>query len=272
MDLARRTLLGGLAGLSFCTCCRAEPGFGSLGGRDAPPVTPPTDTVAKPRSGPPRSSRRVNMACALAAEEGEDGGGPRLLDSSGDPYLDQIFARETKMFMPPIFQVRPDCAFYDDGGSPNAFATTERMIGSGQGTVAFGVGLIQELKKKFSGRSQTLGVHAMGGVYGHEYGHIAQFSAGIVVGGAKQELHADFLAGWYTAIRNIQQAGIGVNFPEIAQQMFDIGDFAFTDRNHHGTPDQRVRAYVAGVHLTNQTMGRATIQDALAMGARYVGL
>jgi hypothetical protein len=64
----------------------------------------------------------------------------RILDSTGDPGLDQICARYAGE-LAKIFGVQPALKFYDDGTSKNALAGPSE--GSGDGTVWLGVNLLK---------------------------------------------------------------------------------------------------------------------------------
>jgi hypothetical protein len=173
--------------------------------------------------------------------------------------------QEAGNYMLPIYGVSVDCAFFDDSDSPNAFALPFRMSGEDGATVVYGVSLINKVLATFASNSTTGGVQALGGIFAHEFGHAAQFK---YYGGNRgpsphAELQADFVAGWYTLIRNIQQRGT-VNFREIATEMYNVGDYAFTSPTHHGTPEQRVAAYIAGVNFSLSRGGRASVNQALA--------
>lgn len=195
--------------------------------------------------------------------------------STGIPALDAGLDREI-IVLKNYFGVNPAVYTYQDGNSPNAFATTER-IGNHpfrDGTVALGTTLVKSLLDKFRGTSQiSMGDHAVVGVLAHEFGHIGYFKAG---GPRLQqvkpsELHADFLAGWYTGIRAVQLPG-QVNLQESAKQMFDIGDTNFNDPNHHGTSQERLSAYVAGVNLSVNSRATVTYVQAFQQASRFVGL
>lgn len=175
----------------------------------------------------------------------------RLLQSSGDGLIDSVFTREVVNFMGPMFGLFPVCRFYDDSESPNAFATPENLLGGNQGTIGFGVNLLQTMFQTFSGRNAiSMGDHAACAVLAHEFGHIAQFNLGLPWNqGARPELHADFLAGWYMGIRARQVSNWQpVNISEAAEQMFNVGDTEFTSPNHHGTPHQRYMFFLSGVN------------------------
>lgn len=269
MTMDRRALVLGLGGLCGCggnAFAQSSP-WGAVN-----PGQPPSSTSPRSTSPEERRRRRRFVGCGLTADGQSEIDQIELYSSSGDRRIDDMFTREINAFMLPIFQIAPFCCFYNDADSPNAFATPMQLAGGGDGTVAFGVGLMGSLVRKFSGRWNSAGTHAAGAVFAHEFGHIVQFGVGMpTVPGKPRELHADFMAGWYTQIRNMQQNNIGVNFQEIAQQMYDIGDFAFTSVNHHGTPDERVAAYLAGAQF-GWNSGGANVHQAIEQGRRPLGI
>jgi len=277
-------ILGGFLGLAYCcaSAARAQGGsFGTIG--EGHPSPPAGGTDDRHRDERPHSSDRhrhdkghfqgchLTRAGISAARDGSYG----LLDTSGIPLIDQVFAREINGFMIPLFRHSPACCFYRDDDSPNAFATPERLRGDGQGTVGFGVALMRSLLTKFSrGAWSSTGDHAAVAIFAHEFGHIVQFFNGFpMVRGKLPELHADYMAGWYTGTRALQLYGYQqVDFGVISRQMYDIGDFEFTDPGHHGTPQERVQTYLSGVSLAVQTHGRAGVQDAFVLGRQLLGV
>ncbi len=264
MTISRRGF--GLALGGFCGCA------GQASAQLFPAVTP--SSASLPLTGASRRQARGRrfIGCGLTAAGQSEIDQIELYGTSGNARIDAMFTQEINAFMLPIFQIAPFCCFYNDGDSPNAFATPMQLAGGGDGTVAFGVGLMSSLVQKFSGRWGSSGTHAAGAIFAHEFGHIVQFAVGMpAVPGKARELHADFMAGWYTQVRNMQQNNTGVNFEEIAQQMYDIGDFAFTSESHHGTPDERVSAYMAGAQF-GWNSGGANVHQALDFGRRPLGI
>lgn len=100
----------------------------------------------------------------------------------------------------------------------------------------------------------------MGFIMAHEYGHIFQFKM------VKQdlsrltktpvvELQADVLGAYWAGARLAQQRRdlgqgpewIDQNAAESVRQAQNLGDFAFTSRHHHGTPNQRRKAAQTGM-------------------------
>jgi hypothetical protein len=88
-------------------------------------------------------------------------------------------------------------------------------------------------------------------ILAHEFAHILQFKNQFPkLPTAKwQELHADFMAGWFTGHRSRYRPHVAMN-SLIA--IFNVGDFAFNHPGHHGTPQERVAAFDAGYRLNVQ--------------------
>ncbi len=226
---------------------------------------------------PMGTSTRISNGCFLTASGAESfrSGQIRLLATSGIPQADYAFTREVVQFMMPIFRLNPGSAFYDDSRSPNAFATPESLLGMPNGTIGFGVNLLRQLFANFSGRSTlSMGDHAATAIFAHEFGHIAQFVNAFPVSlGKIPELHADYMAGWYTGIRAVQLHGYQtLNFDEMAQQMFNIGDFEFTSQQHHGMPSERVSSFLAGAGLAINNRGQVDANSAFRAGMNYLGM
>lgn len=145
------------------------------------------------------------------------------------------------------FGVIPPFDFYDDSGAPNAraFRPTADFP---QGKVIFGFQLYNELMTKDPTGASVLAVLA------HEYGHITFFLSGqeqLILGGRKtvkrSELHADYLAGYYLGVRKRESPK--VSLWKAGRLIWSIGDTAFDNEDHHGTPDERRLSAEAGFKL-----------------------
>lgn len=90
---------------------------------------------------------------------------------------------------------------------------------------------------------------ALAYVIGHEYAHAMQHAFGFNNrGGVLTELQADCLAGLYMkAVPNLVFDRSDIQ--EVNALAYKLGDFApVWDRNHHGTPSQRVKAVMIGLN------------------------
>lgn len=116
------------------------------------------------------------------------------------------------------------------------------------GNVVLGVKLLRECQA----RDRDLFMLSMGYIMAHEYGHQFQFKlAGTDFRpGTVAELQADILAlaGYWAAQRLVDQGFGGHRVPRdvILRKAYSIGDYAFGNPQHHGTPDQRHHATQVG--------------------------
>jgi hypothetical protein len=185
-----------------------------------------------------------------------------LRASSGNSQLDNAMIAEIKnivRFMP----INPGFKFIVDP-SPNAFADPRSVVPGTQGTVYIGLNLING---EFD--SNPFGGVAVAGICAHECGHVYQFGNGYMrslAGPTAQsiELHADFLAGYYLGR---SQAHSKDHVEVFARSLFNKGDYAFNNQQHHGTPQQRVDAMSKG-YDTGST--NVNVSQAAESGANFV--
>jgi hypothetical protein len=190
------------------------------------------------------------------------------------PALDRGLTNEVLM-MRSVFGADPDVYYYSDELSPNAFAAREQLGGhpAPDGTIGLGITLCQSLLRRYSGPSSySQGDHAVVAVLAHEFAHILQFKKGLQTSPVRRmELQADFLAGCYMAGRAIDLWRWDVaNMQQAAEQMFSIGDFNFNNPGHHGTPPQRLDAYLGGARLAFEQDGRVSVDRAPRASERYM--
>ena len=136
------------------------------------------------------------------------------------------------------------------------------------GTVLFGQALFEDLMSRYQDR----GVAVLA-VAAHEFGHIAQFRSGAdgrLLRGRptvkRVELHADLLSGYFLGVRKRQQPSLSVW--AAGHTLYRIGDYEFHDRNHHGTPDERVAAAEVGFRLGQD--GGTDFGRAFSWGGEHV--
>ena len=189
-----------------------------------------------------RAEKVVDVARGIGIVESQ------VDSSTGNAARDRALGRAL-VRMSQLFQERPSFGFIDDGAQPNAFATDEVRIASTWGSVLFGRRLFQELNDRFDD-----GGMAVLCVMAHEFAHIAQYrtkSYSSLVGAGRKskraELHADLLAGYYLGMRKAQVPSLQLRSAGV--HLFEIGDFEFNHRDHHGTPAERVEAAERGFAL-----------------------
>jgi hypothetical protein len=161
--------------------------------------------------------------------------------------------------------VDPAIFYVKESDGPNAFATKARfpflLAAEGRpnydgpdGTVLFGLQLIQrELRASF-GTGQTIAP-----ILSHEFAHIAQYKYGFPYEGKWRELHADYVAGWYTA--HTCRAG-SCNAEQARANFFYKGG------GDHGTSQERAAAFTAGFNLNAQGIDSGTV--AYQYGVQYI--
>ncbi|WP_133493669.1 metalloprotease [Stakelama pacifica] len=197
-------------------------------------------------------------------------GNEPIVLKSGNAVFDRSLAKSLAR-MTALFGVLPGFAYFDEpmGEGSNAYATSAVRLDRDDGTVLFGTRMLKGLLGR-----PTAPDAAVLAVCAHEYGHIVQYrrglSARLNAGQStvkRQELHADYLAGYFAAVRKIENA----NFSSVtfATTMYDLGDTAFHSRNHHGTHDERAAAVMAGFSARKER--GLTVDQAIADGLNYVG-
>jgi hypothetical protein len=214
------------------------------------------------------------QGCSITADEAD-----ALLDServwfsynsvttgSGDPDFDRALA-QTLQFLSDRFFVLPGFAFFDESGSPNAFASHTRRMGRSDGDVLFG----RKLFRQIMSRRERPEI-AIVSVCAHEFGHIAQYKYDVyprLVDSdhhvKRLELHADFLSGYFAGLRKRERP----NFPAATFALTQFGFGDYTDSiQHHGTPEERAAAVVAGYKAGYDE--QLKFGYALETGIRYV--
>lgn len=192
--------------------------------------------------------------------------GTEPIRRSGNRDFDRALAH-TLAKLANTFGVLPGFAYYDDGYDHNAFATPAQLLERTDGTVMFGLGMLQRL---MSGTDHPeLSVAA---VCAHEFGHIYQYKLGLIdlvnSGAAtvkRSELQADYFAGYFAGLRKREKP----DFPAavFAQTQHNFGDNMIDHPSHHGTPEERAAAIVAGFHFA---MNGKSLDQAKDESTRYV--
>lgn len=109
-------------------------------------------------------------------------------------------------------------------------------------------------------------------VYAHEFAHHIQFQRGyfndpLATSGdaAERTRYTELMADAYSAYYLTHKRGAALNRKRVAQFLqvfFDIGDCAFTDPGHHGTPNQRMRSANFGFDVAHQAQKQGHILTA----------
>lgn len=157
-----------------------------------------------------------------------------------------------------VYGVNVPLYFLDDGSKnaffvPLKFPSLMRQDGMNpetpvSGSVFFGVTLLKQEFKEGNGNGMSIPA-----ILGHEYAHAMQRANDFPYDGKWRELHADFMAGWFIALRGIFR----LQDPNRAwASISEKGDYNFFDKGHHGSPQERAEAFATGYLLLAQ--GRQT--------------
>jgi hypothetical protein len=180
--------------------------------------------------------------------------------STGNAALDKVLNTE-KANLENVFKVKVDLKILDDSQSPNAYATSESSNPFFfDGTVYIGYTLLNnELMKRKNG------VFAVKGIMAHEFGHILQTKLKCELQGSQRELHADFLAGYYVAMRG--EFKTEADLTAFAESLYEKGDSELWDESHHGTSEQRLKVMLAGFESSEQIKSP---QEAYILGIKLL--
>jgi hypothetical protein len=222
--------------------------------------------------------RRRNSGCMLGAAEAEpflarastaqsfDSPQQKMITSTGNRDFDYAMAQMLSR-VSDTFGVLPGFCFYDDYDGENAYATTAVQMSRADGTVLYGKRYLLTCMSQ-----QEAPEAVVSATCAHEFGHIVQYKHGLQTGllrgqatVKRAELNADFFAGYFAGTRKLQKP----DYPAavFATNRYARGDFA-TNRDHHGTPQERAAAVVRGFETAYRD--RRNFADAIQIGVNYV--
>ena len=212
-------------------------GCEDAGGAPTSPTRPTTSTSVA-ISGP---------GCYRTAYAGREHSqfGCGILASSGDPYFDRVFNEEV-VIQRNFFTSPARVYLFDEceASRANAISHPQRFI-------LFGVHMANKLISEAGGNNLPVAA-----VLAHEYAHQLQFRYNWINRNAPTvrdaELEADAFAGYYGAL---EKSWTGSRLEAFYRTVFNIGDFNFHDRNHHGTPNQRLAAAYLGYETARMNRG-----------------
>lgn len=240
----------GVSFLSGC-CCLSCAGGSSLAQMWPNPQDRP---AAKTQNG--NRSLAINAGCSIS------GFGPgqlaqyQMRKTCGISSLDDQFSKEADI-LSEAYGVNPAFRFLMDLQGPNAYATPDLIEDGKEGCVLFG---LQLLKNEMMGPSRE---NALIVIMAHEWGHILQYRNGYTRPSMNLELGADVMGGWWFGEKlrkvNARPDVLADAANRGAYAVYSKGDYAFFSVAHHGTPQQRLAAFTAGVQISMQG---ATANDA----------
>jgi hypothetical protein len=257
LTLNRRHVVAGLGALCLAPCCAPAAHAAKI-----------QATVIEDLSARGGCSLATGDLGAIEAALGKGGVdyGDGFVPTSGDANLDRELGKAL-VRLSQLFGERPGFGFYDDTKAQNAFASPESRLPGTWGTVLFGKTLFWDLfRGKQDGGMSVLAVLA------HEFGHIVQVHRGLrqqLLAGQttvkRNELHADFLSGFYLGSRKRE-------FPNLpmwaaGETFHQIGDTNYAAAQHHGTPAERVAAAERGFAIG---MAGGGIDQAVREGLAFV--
>lgn len=191
----------------------------------------------------PLATRGCLSVSAKASQASAGAGCNLAVPSSGNQSQDAAFL--TEFNAQGNFWAIPGVsfAFLNDCNSPNALANPNDK------SILFGIGMAADLLNKFGSNIPLWQVMA------HEWGHQVQFALGDnwlnAATVAPKELEADMFSGFY--IQNTKQGQVTQSDINASlNAAFMLGDWNFNERNHHGTPNQRVAAVLAGSRVADE--------------------
>lgn len=200
------------------------------------------------------------ILCAAAASAISDQ--EKLLDTSGDKNLDRILAAEM-IEQSRFFGMQPGFKLYS-GGVENAVATTRVEVPGTRGTIRYHLGMMQGQLK-----GSQWGGAVVAGIIAHEFTHIFQFYTEYAARLEAlhktvkfQELHADYISAFYMAKKYVAEK---VKLDEYFDAFYELGDYQFNDKDHHGTKEERYFAVKSGHNLSLMNKDQ-NIQFAAAQG------
>jgi hypothetical protein len=190
-----------------------------------------------------------------------------MFSGSGDADTDHFLGLALRRIAV-TFAVRPGFAFYDDHRAPNAFATSRSLLPDSTGTVLMGRRLFAERMRADGDAGMTIMA-----ICAHEFGHIHQITheyrqalEDLDETARPIELHADYLAGYFLALRKQEHSEFDLQ--TVGRQFFAMGDTDLASPQHHGTSEERIAAISAGYQFGRA--GATDIAAAAVAGLRLV--
>jgi hypothetical protein len=103
-------------------------------------------------------------------------------------------------------------------------------------------------------------------ILAHEYGHQVQFAKNVDFGsGAEGTMRTELMADAFSAYFLTHKQGAAMNWKrvqEFFQVFYAIGDCAFDNDGHHGTPNQRMKAAQFGYGVASDTKKKGKVLTA----------
>jgi hypothetical protein len=169
-------------------------------------------------------------------------------------------------------------AGFNGGNNPlftlNAFAFTaegdpDPLVAGVPDKLIFGDGIVDAL--------QALGVGDVGprAVMGHEFGHHVQFEDNLFdspLTGPEATRRTELMADAFGTYFATHARGLALNTKRVLQAektFFEVGDCAFDNDGHHGTPNQRLRSATWAANLANSARPQGKILPSLTLARLF---
>lgn len=232
---SRRTFLTTMiAGIAACGC-----GLGDSGNDTPPAGSPPPST-----GGGRLTTFSAGCYSPAMAGFGSESMGCGVGTTFGDPWFDQRFVQERQLQGGFFSGFTPAVYVLDECSPQQANALSDP-----RGFILFGKWLAS--KTIIETRSEL----PIAGILAHEWAHQVQFRYGWMQTGEptvrRTELEADMWSGLYMGMA---KNWAGPQMSAYFQALFNLGDYQFNNRNHHGTPNQRMSAGATGLSIAQQLL------------------
>jgi hypothetical protein len=181
-----------------------------------------------------------------------------IVTSSGNKRLDDIIMQE-RFKLENFFGVKVDFFFLIENYGGNAMYIPTCNYAC-NGSIFLGVNILSETLAKPNG------VENVKAILAHEFAHCVQHIMGwkeIFV--KRQELHADFMAGFYIGKSYSYSDEIMNTF---YNEFYARGDYNFYSTNHHGTSEERMCAFLEGYYFSKESS--SNVYEANNYGIQYV--
>ncbi len=193
----------------------------------------------------------------------------RMTSYSGNTQLDNFLNREVNVLRT-FYGINPSVYYYqDEAAAPNAQAIPRvEDYSHPSGTVILGLNMVtSEFRLSTSGTTIPF-------ILAHEFAHIVDFNKGAISGYETRisELFADFNAGCFLYYRSFLTY---TDIQAALRSFYNKGDYEFNNPDHHGTPEERLNAVLAGY---NWLKGKARpgvnigTDEAIKAAKEYLGI
>jgi hypothetical protein len=167
---------------------------------------------------------------------------------------------------------------FEGGNNPlftlNAFAftaegETDPVVAAVPDKLIFGDGILDALA--------AMGIPDVGprAVMGHEFGHHVQYEDNLFdspLTGPEATRRTELMADAFGTYFVTHSRGLALNTKRVLEaekSFYAVGDCAFDNRGHHGTPNQRLRASTWGASLAGSEQKQGQILPSLTVAHRF---